>query len=157
MDEPRAFAAIEEVLFQPSAAQRAAKCKFWVRYDEMPLADISNVNVTMAMELSGNRTLATWWKKPGFQDWFLDKKEWAARIEYLALLSLEVAEDILNDDHAPAAAKVNLIKAINELANKMPAKSKEIKLIDEQIANMNKQQLDEYINKSKLQIAPVKE
>lgn len=152
-DEPRQFAAVEELIFAPSAAQRAAKTAFWVRYEELPLADIKDVNPTMAAQLSGCRTVATWWKKPGFEDWFLNKFEWKQRVEYLALLSLEIAEDILNDDRAPAAAKVNLIKVLNELANKMPAKSKEVKLIDESISKMNKEQLNEFISKSKLLIA----
>lgn len=151
--EPRTFAPVEELVFEPSAAQRAAKTAFWVRYEEMPLADITDINVTMAMQLSGNRSVGNWWKRPGFEDWFLNKQEWKQRIEYLAMLSLEVAEDILNDDRAPAAAKVNLIKALNELANKMPAKSKEVKLIDEGISNMNKEQLREFIEKGTKLIA----
>lgn len=138
---------VEEVLFTPSPAMRAAKAQFWVRYDEMPMMDIDQINPTMAAQLSGCQTVASWWKRPGFEAFFKNKSEWKQRIEYLALLSLEIAEEILNDDRAPAAAKVNLIKALNELANKMPAKSKEIKLLDQQIADMDEAKLNSYIDK----------
>ncbi len=147
-DEPRQFASVEEVMFDPTPAMRAAKTAFWVKYDEAPMLDIDQVNPTMAASLSGCRTVANWWKRPGFEDWFKNKSEWKQRIEYLALLSLEVAEEILTDKRAPAAAKVNLIKALNELANKMPAKSKEIKLLDQQIADMDETKLNQFIEKN---------
>jgi len=139
---------VELVEFSPSPAMRQAKAKFWVRYNEMPLADESTINSTLAQQLSGNTTVGKWWKQPGFKEWFTNSKEWVQRIEYLALLSLDAAEEVLLDPQAPAAAKVNLIKAINELANKLPSKSKEIKFIDGAVADMDEKQLSEFIKRN---------
>lgn len=135
----------ELVPFEPTPSMRMAKAAFWAKYAEMPMADDKSITQTMAIQLSNNTTISRWWKKPGFEAWFKNKSEWDQRIQYLAVLSLETAEELLTNPRVPAAAKVSLIKTINELANKAPAKSKEIKLVDEGVGKMTKEQLDAFI------------
>ena len=141
-------AVVLQAMFVPTDTMRRAKSAFWIKFAQSPMADEANITQSMAVRLSGSSSVAEWWKMVGFRDWFTNKMEWATEIESLAHLALRVARDILNDPEAPATAKVNLIGKIGELANKIPAKTKEIKYVDKTIGDMNEDQLAEYIAKN---------
>lgn len=137
---------VQDLIFEPSPEQRMLKARFWTRYADTPLADCNKINQTFVANLTGNSTVARWWNMPGFADWFLNKDEWREKIEYLARLSLDAAEAILMDDNPKtASARVNLIKSINELANKLPARVKERVVLDKVVADATEEQLDDII------------
>jgi hypothetical protein len=146
-----AFSSIFEVssdlVFIPSPPQRKCKSKFWITMHEDPQADPNNINVTMAVNLTGNRQLEHWWKQPGFEDWFKGKEEFRERVEYLCQIGLDTAEEILlSDDPKAVNAKVSLIKVLMEAGGKI-SKTKEVKILDEAVQKMNKAQLEAYIKK----------
>lgn len=113
-----------EPFFEPSVAQRRAKANFWTAWQDDPTLDPELMTADTAARLSGNRTVRRWWGEPGFKPWFMNKDEQRQRLEYLFELSMDAAEDILtNADPKAQGARVQLIKHMSELANKMPSKS----------------------------------
>lgn len=113
-----------EPFFEPSMGQRRAKANFWTAWQDDPTLDPELMTADTAARLSGNRTVRRWWTEPGFKAWFMNKDEQRQRLEYLFELSMDAAEDILtNSDPKAQGARVQLIKHMSELANKMPSKS----------------------------------
>lgn len=135
----------EDLIFVPSPAQRNVKTVFWVRYNEMGLD--SDITQAMAKQITNNSSLDKWWRMPGFENWFKNKDEHRERLEYLYSLALDAAEEILLNPDAQASAKVNMIKAIGELANKFPNKYEKAKFADEDINKMSEAELKLYLNK----------
>lgn len=131
-----------DVSFIPSPSQRACKARFWKRMDFDP--DMaSNITLAGAIQLTKNGELNRWWNQEGFQDWFLNKEEEGERIQYLYMLWMDKAEDLLLDPMANHNAVVQLGKIIAQLAGK----DNQEKFADEFIAKMNPKQLREYIEK----------
>lgn len=136
-----------EIVFIPSGAQRKAKAAFWVSFTDNPVSDAENVTLAQALQITGESRLQKWWSMVGFKDWFLNKEENKQRLEYIYSLALDSAEEILIDPDANPSAKVQMIKVIAELANKMPQKWKTEKFLDADIQRMDKHQLESYLEK----------
>lgn len=111
-----------EISFSPSAEQRQCKAAFWARLEENPICSPDSVTLAAASQLTGEGQLSRWWSIAGFSDWFANKNEFRERIEYLAGRSLDIAEEIIEDVNANPSARVNMIKLIMEVAQKMPGK-----------------------------------
>lgn len=139
--------AVTDLLFTPSMAQRKVKAAFWIIHNENPIISKDKINMAYIIQQVDDGRIRNWWGVPGFQDWFLNKEEVRQRIEYLFDVAMDQAEVMLLDQSTQPSAKVNLIKLLSELADKMPAKSKEIKFLDASIEKMDAAQLDEYIKK----------
>lgn len=114
-----------EPFFEPTLGQRRAKANFWTAWQEDPTVDPELMTADTAARLAGNRTVRRWWSEPGFKAWFMNKEEQRQRMEYLFELSMDAAESILtNEDPKAQGARVQLIKHMSELADKMPNKNK---------------------------------
>ncbi len=108
-------------LYKPNAAQRRAKANFWTAWQDDPSVDIELLTKDDAIQLSGVKTVGSWWAQAGFKDWFLNKDDHRQRLEYLYDLALDRAEAILESDEPKmASAQVNVIKAVAELGAKFP-------------------------------------
>lgn len=131
-----------ELVFMPSPAMRATKAKFWKRCDyEEP----RNVSVEMVVQITNSSSIRTWWSKEGFREWFLNKDEAAERLEYLYMLALDAAEDVLLNPNVPPSARIGLIKIVAQLAGKEP--SKDQLFLDEEIQKMEPARLRALITK----------
>lgn len=138
---------VQDLTFLPSPEQRKAKSAYWtiraesaIRPDQVTLSD--------ALHMTSDTRLKKWWNLPGFGDWFANREEFRQRIEYLAHLALDTAEEILVDRKANANARVSMAKLVIEAANRMPQKySKEVYL-DEKVSQMGKKELEEYIRRA---------
>jgi len=132
--------------FVPTDGQRRLKTAFWATYE----GDKQNVSMAAVLAETDNSSITNWWSKPGFQSWFKNRDEGRQRLEYLFFKALDCLEDILKDtDPKTASARVNAVKAIAELANKIPSKYQTDKLADADINKMNRQQLESYLKKNK--------
>jgi hypothetical protein len=110
-----------------------------------------DISMTQAHLLTKDDRICEWWKDEEFVKWFKNQHEFVNRLEYLCGLGLDTAEDILQSDDPKAVnAKVALIKALMEAGGKVAAKQKEVKLLDEAIHKMDKNQLEAYLKKMKL-------
>lgn len=128
-----------EVVFIPTPNQRAIKARFWKRVEHVSPKEITKA---LAVQVSGPG-ITRWWDSPGFREWFSNREEAAERLEYLYMLALDTAEELLLNPDAQASAKVNLIKILAQLAGKEP--QKEVKFADEAIGKMSREQLEQYI------------
>jgi len=143
----------EGLIFTPSTKQRKLKSRLWVRLNENPVTDLTNVGRDYVESIVGE-SLKKWWSEPGFTDWLFNKMEQRERLEYLFELALDAAEEILtSDDPRSNSAKVAMVGKIAELAAKTPSKSDGEKFKDEFIQQMNRAQIEEFIKKNTARLA----
>lgn len=148
-----------ELSFLPVPAHRIVKSAFWASLAENPIIDPLHDKITLALALriTGDARLNRWWSLPGFQEWFSNKDEFRQRVEYLANLALDVAEEILLDRDAHPNARVNMTKLVIEAANKLPARTSakdDSKYLDAKVATMSREQLEEFIKKQTKALLP---
>lgn len=136
------------VFGNPLPEHRKAKATFWSYFmgNELPAPEA--VDLALARRHCGDSRITNWWTYPGFEDWFCNSEEFKQRIEFLAHLALDNIEDILRDKQANSTAKINAVKLVMEIGNKLPGKQQQDKYADEKIAEMNKDQLEEFIRKN---------
>jgi hypothetical protein len=147
--------AIEQALdsvYVPSVEQRRVKAAFLAAITDDPSVDPTEfVTLARAVQVTGQRKLEHWWKQEGFVAWFNNRDEFRQRLEYLNQLALDKAEEILHDDNPKtASARVSLIKTLMEAGGKMAAKQKEVKLLDDVVQRMNRQQLESFLKRAKM-------
>lgn len=114
---------LTEMTYIPSPEQRRIKANFWSAHSDSPLAADSDITASYAIQLVGDARIQKWWSLPGFQAWFRNADEYRQRLEYLAQLALDAAEDILLDRDASPAARVHMAKLVIEAAGKMPSRT----------------------------------
>jgi len=131
-----------DLVFIPSPRMRACKAKFWKRLDfDIELVD--KVTLAGAIQLTNNTELNGWWKQDGFQDWFCNKDEASERIEYLYMLWMDKAEELLlNPD-----ANHNAIVQIGKIIATLSGRDNQEKYSDDMINKMSKQQLQAFVER----------
>lgn len=132
-----------DVAWLPSPSQRACKAKFWKRADYLLPED--HITLAQAVQVTGNSSLQTWWSLEGFKEWFCNKDEANERIEYLYMLWMDKAEELLLNPEANHNAIVQIGKIIAQLSGRGDNNTE--RYLDDMVQNMNKQQLKEYIKK----------
>jgi len=132
----------EEVVFLPSPKHRQIKSKFWTKFESIGLP-ASSITMSQAIALTNESSLKKLWEVPGFKSWFINEDEGRERLEYLFMLALDAAEHMLLDPDANANAKVNLIKVLATLTNKVP--KAEPQFADVNIQRMTKPELEAFI------------
>jgi hypothetical protein len=138
---------LESIDFVPTEAMRAAKAAFWAVAMDTPLVDPQNITLAAALQLTGVTQLRRWWASPGFSAWWANKDELRQRIEFLVHKGLDAIEEVLADAETPATAKVRAFEILARLADKEPAKVKEIKFADASIQSMSAAQLTRFLEK----------
>jgi hypothetical protein len=158
--------AVEKVLeadYRPNRRERQAKAAFWSQVGDDPFVNVEAYrNGTKAnLEAYLRLKLPNW--SNDFRDWFFNRQEHKHRVEYLFGLALDAAEEILvNNDPKVQGARVQLIRALSELAGKVPHKQASIQIQNNTIASglidtMSKEQLEAYVGGTNLLLdAPTK-
>ena len=148
---------IQDLVFIPVPSHRRVKSAFWASINENPILDPASdgISLSMALQITGDTRLNKWWHLPGFVEWFVNKDEFRQRVEYLANLALDVAEEILLDRDSNPNARVNMTKLVIEVANKLPKNNKDdSKFLDARIASMSKEELEDFIRKQSKLLMP---
>lgn len=149
-----------EVIFQPTEAQRRLKATLLAKLEDNPLYDLASLTLAQVQDITSNASVQKWWSVPGFSDWLLDSNENKAKLEYLFALALDAAEQVLmNTDPKAQGSRVAMIKALAELAGKMPGKSttnetKNTKDLSTAIASMDRAQLMAFLSARGLASTP---
>jgi hypothetical protein len=142
----KAFEAImAEVVFYPSDAQIKCKSAFWAVYSTDGL-DVSNPSMAVALDVTNETRLPSWWGLPGFREWFLNKEEYRQKLDYLMHIGFDALERVLRTSQSDTAI-VSAMKLLIAANDKMP-KQGNVKYADEWVAGLSDQQLEEYINKN---------
>lgn len=119
-DPPSIDANDRGLLYKPTEAQARVKARFWARWSETPLAAPVSITMAQAQQITGSSSLASWWGRPGFKEWFLATSVTEERLDYLLHLALTAAEDVLlNIDPKAQSARVQMIKTVAEMAGKL--------------------------------------
>lgn len=136
---------LDDLIFAPTADQRAVKAAFWAKYANAPLLSVEKITAAYVSKLVPDSRLARWWSLYGFKEWFLNEDEFRQRIEYIAHLGLDALEAILTDPDSNHSARVNAAKLALEAANKMPQKWQKTVYLDDSIQKMDQAQLEQFI------------
>jgi hypothetical protein len=147
-----------ELIYVPTTQERKLKARFWARAAENPLVSLkgSNVSLVSIKQMTGSGAqLDAAWKKPGFQNWFLNADDGRAKMEYLFDLGLDALEELLmNPDPKTSSAKVNAVKLLAELSGRyIKGKQGNVAGIGEAIANADKASLEALFESAGLKIA----
>ncbi len=135
----------------PTAEQRRAKERFWSPFMQGDTPVPHPIDLATALRYGGDSRIRQWWGLPGFIDWFTNQQEFRERIEFIAHLALDGIEEVLRDRMATGSAKVAAAKLALEVANKLPRAGKAAEeFADGKIAEMNKQELEQFIQKKLL-------
>ena len=149
----------EQVVYTPTNEDRKLKAAFLALVDGNPLIDPQNLPMKECERILGRKLPNK--ESPGFAAWFLNKDENRQRLEYLFQLALGAAEDILlNTDPKAQSARVNMVKAVSELAGKMPSRAaaggqagESIKELASSIGKMDRQQLQVLLQSGNQRVA----
>lgn len=142
----RLGAILEEVVFVPTPQMRKCKAAYLAATADNPMSD--NPSLELALQATGESRLRQWWSTPGFRSWFANREEFRQRVEYLANLALDAIEEILLDGDANATARNAAAKLMLEAANKLPRGTGPERFADDQINQMSKQQLEQYLRRN---------
>jgi len=133
----------DAAVFEPTPTQQKMKARFWERFGSGPFSAGHGGTITadLAEEITKSRAVKNWWAKPGFKDWFLDTQEETIQVKALFSMAVNELQKIILNPETQDSAKVNAIKLIMEINDKMPSRHKE-KFMDEAVGKMDKNQLE---------------
>lgn len=139
---------VEIADFQPTDSQRKLKAKFWALYADAPHIQ-EKPSLEYSIRLTGDLRLEKYWQQPGFKEWLLNDKESAEKLSYLYFLALDGLEELLlSTDPKMASARVQAIRLVAELGDRMPGKAAEGRFLDSDIGRMDRRQLKEFVAKN---------
>lgn len=106
--------------FRPDERMTRCRAKYWARMADRPLAGGTAPTLALAQQITQSASLAGWWRRPGFAEWFANERSSAEQIDWLFSLALNAAEDILkNEDPKAQGARVAMVKTVAELAGRL--------------------------------------
>lgn len=140
----KAIESAVESLFKPTHDHRKAKSAFWHAVGEgLVPSHGPDTELLIAAKYANDSRIQQWWDLPGFIDWFLNREDFRQQAAYVGELSLSELEKILRSEWSKE--KLPAIKLGLEVAGKLQKADSEP--ADNQIANMTKKQLEDYISK----------
>ena len=133
----------DTAIFEPTPQMQRLKVKFWERFGSGPFSagHQGSIGEDLVSQVTNSRRIIDWWRIGGFKDWFLDTQEETIRVKTLFNLALTELEKLILNPETQDSAKVQGLKLIMEINDKMPSRHKE-KFMDEHIGKMDKAQLD---------------
>jgi hypothetical protein len=146
----------EEVSFLPAPIHQQLRAQFWARFAPSPFESKENITLATAQNYVNDSRLKRYWGTPGFKEWFCRQNENMERLEYLWSIGLDAAETILRDQTGQAGPKIQLLKLIAEVTNKLPKAKSEERFSDDKINKMNEDELNEFLAVRKVKPAKAK-
>lgn len=147
---------MDDLLFQPSPMHQTLKAQFWARFEPSPLADEHGITLPLVQSLVNDSRLKRYWSMPGFREWFTNKDENRERLEYLWMVGLDTAEQLLRDPLVQSGPKVNLIKLIAEVSGRLVRNAPVEKFSDAAIDKMSETELRAFLEKKGVSPKPSK-
>lgn len=127
------YQAAKDALFTPTPAQQRVKAAFYAIQNSAPIFDMEELTDNQIYDITGDKSIHEWWRNIKFRSWFKNEQEYVQKAEYLFTRALDELEDILelgNDIEDPeekramkaklATSKLNAIKLLFEVTNRMP-------------------------------------
>lgn len=104
------------------------------------------INATKASQYAQNTSIQKWWNIPGFQEWFLEKDWDRLTAMSTAHLALSQITRVLKDAGAAIPEKLAAAKVAREYYDRL-VPQQEQKFQDEEIGQMDRSQLEQFIKK----------
>jgi hypothetical protein len=147
----------ENLIYVPTEEARELKAAFWAKAKDNPLVDPEQVTLATVQQLLGTTKVNKLWYLEGFSAWFANSEEWRQKLEYALNVALDEMIDLLRNPGSQGSAKVRAFEVIARLADREPARVKEVKVLDDDIKKMSQKQLQEFIKKHTITLGPAKE
>lgn len=142
----------DEFMYRPKQKHRLAKARLMTAIQSQPLLRLDELSCGKVEQIVG-MNLRNEWRQPGFQEWLLNRNEYEEKLEMLFSLALDAAENILqNADPKAQSARVQMIKVVAELANKMPDRWSKKDPIKDTLDSMGKDEIEDLLSKHGLQL-----
>jgi len=137
----------ENLVYVPDEDAKSLKAAFWAKAKDNPLVDPNSITLATVQQLLGNTKVSKLWHLDGFAAWFSNGEEWRQKLEYALNVALDEMIDLLRNPGTMGSAKVRAFEVIARLADREPARVKEVKVLDDDIKKMSQKQLREFIEK----------
>ena len=142
-------------MFRPSQAQAKAKARLFNKLDSNSMLNPPDTMSKAELERhAGVRDISKWLEKDGFQEWFFNKDHNRELLESAVEIAIRECINILEapsdgEKGSPKPGdKLNAMKTVLEYAGYTPVKKTEVEYKDQQVASMNEEELDKFIDKS---------
>jgi len=137
--------------WRPSAPQRKIKAKLHKLLANNPMIKIENLTPERIANLTGSRTVRAWMQDPNFRDWLANRDsnrellESGAEAAISRLIEIIEAPEVGPSKEVRASDQISAAKTILEYSGYQPAKHKIVEYKDKDVAEMNEDELREYI------------
>jgi hypothetical protein len=149
MANPTLEEAVDILVYSPSDEEMQAKAAFWGKAHQNPQINPDNITLATVDSILADSRLKRWWGRPGFKEWFTNKDEWVQKLEYAIQVGVDRMIQLFSEsDPKLASAQVRAFEVLARLANREPARVKEVKLLDRDIQDMDQKTLNEYIERN---------
>lgn len=151
--DPLVKAGFDEFIYRPKQKHRLAKARLMTAIQSQPLLRIEELSCGKIEQIVG-MNLRNEWNKPGFREWLLNRSEYEEKLEMLFSMALDAAQEILlNTDPKAQSARVQMIKTVAELANKMPSRWAQKDPIKDTLDSLDKNEIEDLLQKHGLQLS----
>lgn len=133
--------------FIPSNRQIRARAEFHQHNPDCR----TDLDASLAVQLGGPQALIKWWATPGFSDWWTNPSWEREESQRLLLQSMQRVSEILreSEDDKNVIAAAREAREIYTKLNSAVAQ----KFADEEVAEMTREQLQEYIRRKTLLVS----
>lgn len=146
IDIPRIVAASR---FTPSPAQIRRRKEYWERNPQLS----QDPSLEEAIATGAHAMVSRWWKTPGFSEWFLNKDSNLHAAEELLHRAMDRLSDILGtaEDEGIIIAAAKEARTLH--AQLTAATETSEKFADEQVNQMSRKELEDYIRSNSARIS----
>lgn len=104
---------------RPTEAMAQVKARYWAQLSERPLVANAQHTLALVKQLTQSASVESWWRKPGFREWFLNERAVEEKLEWLSHIALAALEDILlNTDPKVQSARLNAAKLVADMTGR---------------------------------------
>ena len=134
--------ALDELRYRPTDKERVAKARLLRAVQAQPFLDLQKLT-TVEIEALVGMGIRKYVAKEGFDAWLRNMDDQRDRLEVLFDKALDAAEQILdNADPKAQSARVQMVRFISELANKMPDRFKPQSAIRDTLQSLDKAEIE---------------
>jgi hypothetical protein len=105
------------------------------------------------MAAGAHASVGRWWKTPGFAEWFTDRNSNIHAAEELLHRAMDRLQQVLTTSEDEQTIIAAAKEARTLLAQLTASSAAEEKFADEQVSNMSRTELEDYIRKNSAKIA----
>lgn len=135
-----------EVMINVTPEMRECKTRFWQTLEVNPICDPEHVTLAAALQLTKQKKLEAWWRKPGFVSWFSAGDEYEVKLSSAKFSAIEALVEIIQNPDSPASARVAAAKQVMDHAKNAEKEDSSVEKLLDKIAGVNNiEELNKFI------------